>query len=58
MFVSRRCLVSVVTAAGIAHGQTVVDWHGQTGDQPNAKVMLGIDADRYYELLTKRLALI
>ena len=58
MFVPRRGFVSVVTAEGSTHGQTVVDWHGQTGLEPNAKVMLGIDADRYYDLLTERLALL
>jgi len=47
--------VSVVTDEGPAHGQTVADWVGQTGNDNNARVMMALDPDRYYALLTERL---
>jgi purine nucleosidase len=56
MFEGRAAYVSVVTAAGAAHGQTVADWWEQTGHEVNARVMMSLNADRYFELLTERLA--
>lgn len=58
MFESRRGYVSVILEPGAGHGMTVADWWGATGVEPNATVMLGLDADRFYELLTERLALL
>ena len=55
MFESRPAYVSVVTSPGSTHGQTIADWFGQTGNTPNAKVMMSLDADRYFALLTERL---
>ena len=37
---------------------TAADWWGTTGTAPNATVMLSLNADRYYGLLTERLALL
>jgi purine nucleosidase len=56
MFEARRGYVSVVLDAGAGHGMTVADWWGTTGKAPNATVMLGVDSDRFYELLTDLLA--
>lgn len=58
IFQSRRGYVSVILEPGAGHGMTVADWWGTTGVEPNATVMLGLDADRFYELLTERLALL
>ena len=55
MFTARNAFVSVVTDSGPTHGQTVADWRGQIGEM-NAKVMVGIDAERFYTVLTERLA--
>lgn len=56
MFFGRDMHVSVVTDEGPAHGQTIADWWGQTDSLPNAQVMVRVDADRYFELLTTRFA--
>ncbi len=56
IFESRRAHVSVVTDTGPGHGQTIADWWGQTGMEPNAKVVTSVDADRFFDLLTERLA--
>ena len=56
IFEARDMYISVVTDAGPTHGQTVADWYGRTGRVPNAKVMTTLDADRFYRLLTERLA--
>lgn len=56
IFNLRSGRVSVVLEPGAGHGMTVADWWGSTGRQPNAKVALSLDADRFYALLTERLA--
>ncbi len=56
IFTLRDAYVSVVTDAGPTHGQTVADWYGQTGREPNARVAMGLDAGRFFELVTERLA--
>jgi purine nucleosidase len=54
IFDFREGRVSVVLEHGVSHGSTVADWWGD--EEPNAKIALGLDADRYYALLTERLA--
>lgn len=56
MFQERPAYVSVVLDAGAGHGMTVADWWNQGGREHNAKVMMSLDADRFYEFLTERLA--
>jgi len=56
IFTAREAFVSVVTDAGSAHGQTIADWIGQTGNESNSRVMLALDADRYFALLIERLS--
>ncbi len=56
MFDLREAYVSVVTDAGSTHGQTVADWHAQTGHEPNARVAMQLDADRFFALVTDRLS--
>jgi inosine-uridine nucleoside N-ribohydrolase len=46
----------VVTDAGPTQGQTIADWWEQTGMEPNARVVTAVDADRFFDLLTERLA--
>lgn len=40
---------------GLAQGALVCDTRGTTGKEPNGSVALGVDADRYRELVTKTL---
>ncbi len=54
-FEGRDAYVSVVTDAGSTHGQTVADLVGQTGNEPNARIMMTLDSARFFELLTERL---
>src|SRR5436190_3570259 len=48
--------VAIETQSPLTLGMTVVDWRGISGRQPNARVMTKIDAERFYALLTDRLA--
>lgn len=54
-FEARDAYVSVVTDSGIAHGQTVADFIGQTGSEPNARIVTTLNADRFFALITERL---
>ena len=48
--------VAVETGSALTMGMTVIDWRSVTGRKPNATVILKIDVDRYYRLLTDKLA--
>jgi purine nucleosidase len=48
--------VAVETQSPLTLGMTVIDWRGISGRRPNARVMTKIDAERFYALLTDRLA--
>ena len=48
--------VAVETADGPTLGRTVVGRRGTAGNEPNASVAVGIDADGFFRLLTERLA--
>jgi purine nucleosidase len=52
LFTSRAAHVSVITDSGPAQGQTIADWSATT---PNAQVMVSIDTDGFFHLLTERL---
>lgn len=56
IFAARPAYVSVVTDRGAAHGQTVADWWGQTGNVINATVMMSLDSDRFFDLLADRMS--
>ena len=47
--------VHVETAPGATQGMTVIDWWGVTPAQPNARVMMEIDDDRFFDLLVERI---
>jgi pyrimidine-specific ribonucleoside hydrolase len=49
-------VVTVDTTAGPARGMTLVDRHRWDGQEPNAKVAVGVDRDAFVEFLCERLA--
>lgn len=55
LFTSRDVHVHV-DCAGLARGRTVVDRWGRSGATPNARLLDTLDADRFFALLTDRLA--
>ena len=56
MFTGRFINVEIEVASDLTRGMTVADFWGVTDRPPNATFMRHIDADRYYDLLTARLA--
>lgn len=56
LFQGRQVNVTVETASELTMGMTVVDWWGVTKRPKNATVMRDIDDDRFFALLTERLA--
>jgi purine nucleosidase len=55
IFTGKQVHVHVETAPGATQGMTVFDWWGVTEAEPNATVMMEIDADRFFELLVERI---
>jgi inosine-uridine nucleoside N-ribohydrolase len=51
-----RCGVRVDTGPELSRGRTHVDLHGAAGWEPNCDVAVGIDSERFLELLVSRLA--
>jgi purine nucleosidase len=56
LFTSRDVNVSVECESELTMGMTVIDWWRVTERKANATVCRGINADGFFELLTKRLA--
>lgn len=56
LFEGRHCNVTVETASELTVGMTVADYWHVTGRAYNATFMRSGDADRFYSLLTERLA--
>jgi purine nucleosidase len=56
LFTSRDVNVSVECESELTMGMTVVDWWRVTDRKVNATVCRGIDANRFFDLLTERLA--
>lgn len=56
LFSLRPAHVAVVTGDGPTEGQTIADWTEQSGDETNAVVAMGIDSDRFFDLLTDRIS--
>jgi inosine-uridine nucleoside N-ribohydrolase len=48
--------VAVELTGTHTRGATVVDLHGVTGRQPNARVAVGLDAERFWELMVAAVA--
>jgi purine nucleosidase len=56
LFSGRQCNVAIETVSELTMGATVIDWWGIVTDRPkNALVMLDIDHDGFFALLTERL---
>ena len=56
IFAGRDCNVRIETASQVTFGMTVVDWWGSTEEPKNCRVINEIDAERFFALLTERLA--
>jgi len=55
LFRWREVNVAVETASPLAAGLTLVDWRGNSGRKPNARVVEAVDADGLYRLLAERI---
>jgi purine nucleosidase len=58
LFTGREINVEIETTSPLTLGMTVADWWRITGRPKNALFLGGVDADAFYALLTKRLALL
>ena len=56
IFTGRHVNVEIECASDLTRGMTVVDYWRVTEREPNATYMRHIDDDRYYDMLTQRLA--
>ncbi len=51
-----HCGVRIDTGAELSRGRTYVDRWGRTGWAPNCHVAVGVDSDRFFDLLIERIA--
>lgn len=56
LFGGRQCHVAVEAASDLTRGTTVVDWWGRGDGRKNTRVITDVDADGFFDLLTRRLA--
>ena len=56
IFSGRNCNVEIETESTLTMGATVIDWWQGTGRSHNAFVVREIDAERFFALLTERIA--
>ena len=56
LFRGRNINVTVETQSPLTLGATVADWWGVTDRAPNATYIRDVDRDRFFQLLTERLA--
>ena len=56
LFGGRHCHVEIDTQSEASMGRTLVDWRQRDERPPNALAIDKIDADRFFALLTERLA--
>jgi purine nucleosidase len=56
LFTTRHINVAVECKSELTMGMTVADWWGVSGRKANATYCRGIDSDRFFALLTERLA--
>jgi len=56
IFEGKACNVAIETRSPLTMGHTAVDFWGVTDREPNATWIHSADADRFYALLTERLA--
>ncbi|MEN8114162.1 MAG: nucleoside hydrolase [Actinomycetota bacterium] len=55
LFSGKECRVDVETESELTVGQTVVDWWGVTGSEPNAMVMREVDRRGFVDFLVDRI---
>lgn len=48
---SREVYVEVDRCGGLTRGMTVVDWFGTSKKKPNVNLIMGVDQERFFELL-------
>jgi purine nucleosidase len=58
LFGGKPCRVDIETESELTMGQTVVDWWGVTGVEPNAVVMNAVDRDRFFDLVVERIGML
>lgn len=58
LFAGSRANVAVECESALTLGMTVVDWRGISGRPANANVLHTVDADGFYALLERRLAML
>ena len=56
MFAGRHCNVEIETSSELTMGMTVIDWWRVTNRPENALVIGDLEADRFFALITERLA--
>jgi purine nucleosidase len=56
LFSGRECNVEIETSSNLTRGATVVDWWGVTDRAKNAMVLNDVDADGFFDLLTRRIS--
>lgn len=56
LFTIESTFVEVEWRSELCFGQTVADWYGRTDKPHNADVVLGVNAEGFFDLLTERLA--
>jgi purine nucleosidase len=56
LYDGRGVNVAIETESPLTIGMTVVDWWSVTGRKPNVRFMTTVDADGFYDLITKSLA--
>ena len=54
LFRGERVRVEIETTGTFSYGQTIADWRGQYGREPNATVLLDVDHARLVDLFTER----
>jgi inosine-uridine nucleoside N-ribohydrolase len=52
---TKRCHVAIECGSELTRGRTVVDFWGRTGEEPSARVGVGIEGRAFIELLLERL---
>jgi purine nucleosidase len=55
LFDGKAVHVAVEVESDLTRGATVVDWWGRLGAPANARVIAGVNADGFFDLLTQRL---
>lgn len=51
IFTAIDCYVEIDTQGEYTRGSTVPDYHGLTGNKPNCKCLVGVDRDKFVEIM-------